>query len=95
MVSLAINGKRMSSIEEGRRLYAGKTFFIKKPDGTLDGPRDDIYYTVRFYNGYKDRIKALYHKLTGVKPYVFIQITDGIPKQAFTQDQIVVKQDGK
>lgn len=95
MLSLAINGKRMTSIEEGRKLYAGKTFFVKKPDGTLDGPRDDIYYTVRFYNGYRDRIKAIYHKLTGVKPYVFVRIENGIPKQAYTADEIVVKQDGK
>ena len=95
MLTLAISGKKMSSIEEGRRLYAGKTFFIKRPDGTLDGPREDIYYTVRYYSGLRDRIKALYHRLTGVKPYVFVRIENGIPKQAYTADQIVVKQDGK
>jgi hypothetical protein len=93
--TLALTGKKLSSIEEGKRLYAGKTFFIKRPDGTLDGPRDDIYYSVRYYSNIRERFKALYHKLTGVKPYAFVQITNGIPKQAFTADQIVVKQDGK
>lgn len=93
--TLRINGKKLSSIEEGRKLYAGKTFFIKNPDGTLDGPRDDIYYSVIWYRNLAERIKGLYHRLTGVKPYAFVQITNGIPKRAFTVDQIVVKQDGK
>jgi hypothetical protein len=93
--TLSLTGQKMNSIEEGRKLYAGKTFYIKNPDGTLDGPRDDIYYSVIWYRNLSERIKAAYHKLRGVKPYAFVQITNGIPKRAFTVDQIVVKQDGK
>ena len=81
-----------------KKLYAGKTFYVKNPDGTLDGPRDDIYYAVRYYKNLGERIKALYHFVTGVKPYKFVQVINGIPRQAFTEDDIVVKvevQDGK
>ena len=80
---------------EARKLYAGKKFYIKKSDGTLEGPREDIYYTVRCFSGIKDRIKFLYHKLTGVKMFKFVQVVNGTPVQAFTEDEIVVKQDGK
>lgn len=64
--------------EEAQDLYKGKTFYIKRPDGTLDGPREDIHYTVpvSFDSDHK---------------YKFLQIVDGTPIQAFTEDEIVVR----
>lgn len=93
--TLALTGKKMTSIEEGKALYAGKTFYIRRPDGTLDGPREDIYYSVIWYKSFAERLKAAFHRFKGVKPYVFVQITNGIPRQAFTEDQIMVVQNGK
>jgi hypothetical protein len=66
--------------KEAQDLYNGKTFYVKQPDGSLDGPREDIYYV---------------HRKTGdpVKDnYMFLQVIDGVPKQAFTEDEILVVQ---
>jgi hypothetical protein len=79
------------SREEAQALYAGKTFFIKQPDGTLDGPREDIYYAVN-RSGFLQKLKYL---LKIERPYKFLQVIDGTPKRAFYDDEIVVKQDGK
>lgn len=61
--------------EEAQAYYAGKKFFIKRPDGTVDGPREDIYLAVP------------------TAEYKFIQITDGTPRQAFKEHEILVVQE--
>jgi hypothetical protein len=66
--------------QEAQDLYKGKQFFIRNPNGTLDGPREDIYYT----NPYPNK-----------SGYAFIQVIDGTPVRAFLENEIKVVQDGK
>lgn len=67
----------MTKKEEAAALYKGKTFFIKRPDGTLDGPRNDILYV----SGWNE------------SEYTFIQVVDSKPVQAFKEDEILVIQE--
>jgi hypothetical protein len=68
--------------EEAQAFYKGKTFFIKNPDGSLNGPRNDIYYV--------NKEASRSHKFD---KYDFVQVIDGTIKQAFTKDEIIVVQE--
>jgi hypothetical protein len=64
--------------KEAKALYKDKTFYVKNPDGSLDGPREDIYYV---YRKTGDPI---------TNNYMFLQVINGTPKQAFREDEILV-----
>lgn len=88
----------MTEREKAQKLYAGKTFYVKNPDGTLDGPRDDIYYVNRNYTNYVTELFSKIKRFASKgkeKEYRFLQVINGTPVQAFTEDEIVVVQHGK
>lgn len=74
------------SKEEAKALYEGKTFYIKNPDGSLDGPREDLYYCVPSSDKKGD---------PKTEKYKFVQVIDGKPRQAFLEGEIVVMKNGK
>ena len=73
---------KMSSKEKAQKLYEGKRFYVLNPDGTVDGPREDIYYCVPTTK-------------VGNKKYKYVQVIGGQPKQAFTKEEILVLKNGK
>jgi hypothetical protein len=73
------------------KLYDNKKFFIKKHDGTLDGPREDIYYANIRANIFQKIMNFIQRNPT----YKFIQVIDGKPIQAFYADEIMVVTDGE
>ena len=66
------------------QLYKGKKFYVMNPDGTIDGPREDIFY-----------VSVHGKKTAEYKNYRFVQVINGIPVQAFTKKEILVLKNGK
>jgi hypothetical protein len=78
--------------DEAKKLYKGKFFYeIVKPHSggiQLFGPFDNIYYVNRdLPREVTDRIVPRNEE---GKEYAFVQVIDGRPTVAFTQDQILV-----
>jgi hypothetical protein len=76
--------------EEALKLYEGKHFYIihktDKGNVFLDGPRDDVYYTVKV--GEVDVPEA--QRATPNKEYKFVEVIDGIIVKAFTEEEILI-----
>lgn len=91
MVTMLTGMKKTDPRGAARALYAGKEFYIKHLDGTIDGPRTDIYYV---YD--RSSLWTKFWKFMNREPqYRFVQVVDGSPKQMFYEDQILVTQNGK
>lgn len=91
MVTMLVGTRKRDYKGEARKLYAGKKFYIKNFDGTVDGPREDIYYV----NDRSSLWTKFWNFIQRNPQYKFIQVINGTPKQAFYEDQILVTQDGK
>lgn len=70
--------------KEARKLYEGKFFYeivktTKSKVLKLVGPFDNIFYTVK-----KNTVGSNFEN------YKFVQVINGMPVQAFTEDQILV-----
>lgn len=69
-----------------RKVYEGKTFYAKNPDGTVDGPLDNIFYM--------EDISSLWTKFLNfvnrVPAYKFVQVVNGTPVRAFYENEIIV-----
>lgn len=59
--------------------YKDKEFYIINPDGSLDGPRSDVYYTAPKSLNLKDG-------------YDFVQVVDGKVTRAFKANEVSVKE---
>ena len=90
MVTMLSSTRIKSPREHAKALYAGKQFYIKNLDGTLDGPREDIYYTAQ-----ESLLKRIKYFITREPRYKFLQVTDGTVIRAFYADEIEVVQNGK
>jgi hypothetical protein len=66
------------------KLYQGKLFYLLNPDGTIDGPRNDIYY-----------VSASGKKTIPTRGYKFAQVINGLVKQVFTNKDVLVLKNGK
>lgn len=76
------------------KLYKGKRFYIKNPDGSLNGPREDIYYSARHFHSIKERLTYLVKNIIGKDDsYKFCQVVDGQIVQAFRKNEILVIQE--
>jgi hypothetical protein len=78
---------------EAKKLYEGKFFYeIVKPKNTggiqLFGPFDNIFYINRDLP--KDVTDRILPRNEDGKEYVFVQVVDGKPTVAFTQEEILV-----
>lgn len=70
--------------EEAKKLYEGKFFYeVVKHDDRIElfGPKDDIYYVNPIANSKGEMSDSTYK---------FVQVVDGKPVQAFTEEEILV-----
>lgn len=90
MVTMMVGMKKTDPRGAARALYAGKQFYIKNLNGTVDGPRNDIYYVADRSNLWTKFWRFINREPT----YKYVQVVNGTPKQMFYEDQILVTKDG-
>lgn len=82
----------MTGKEEAKKLYEGKFFYeIVKPKSggiQLFGPFDNIFYVNKVLP--KDVSDRVVSKNENDKEYKFVQVIDGRPTVAFTEEEILV-----